>query len=124
MPLRLCTTVGALIAAAGLAYAVVLVIRALLGVATPSGWPTVLVIVLVLGGAQLAVIGVIGEYLWRAVEEARARPLYVVRDVWGSAPAAETAGWGQPRHGRRPASDHDAPGLVPAPDPARTTLER
>jgi polyisoprenyl-phosphate glycosyltransferase len=104
MPLRLCTAMGAAIAAVGMLYASILVIRALLGVDTPSGWPTVLVIVLVLGGAQLAVIGVIGEYLWRAVEETRSRPLYVVRDVWGSVPASSTALGGLPRHGRRPTS--------------------
>jgi len=113
MPLRLCTAVGAAIAAAGLVYAVVLVVRSLLGVTTPSGWPTVLLIVLLLGGAQLAVIGVIGEYLWRAVEETRSRPLYVVRDVWGSTPASVAARGGLPRHGRRPASPSHQGGLVP-----------
>ena len=51
----------------------------LLGVDTPSGWPTILVVVLLLGGIQLTVIGVMGEYFWRAVEETRRRPLYVVR---------------------------------------------
>ena len=116
MPLRLCTAMGAGIAAAGMLYASILVIRALLGVDTPSGWPTVLVIVLLLGGAQLAVIGVIGEYLWRAVEETRSRPLYVVRDVWGSVPASSTALGGLPHHGRRPSSSSQ-PGTAVAPPP-------
>jgi hypothetical protein len=44
----------------------------------------VLVVMLILGGAQLAVVGVMGEYLWRAVEEVRGRPLYVVRNIWSS----------------------------------------
>jgi hypothetical protein len=60
---------------------VVLVIRSLLGVSTPAGWATVIVLVLVLGGTQLTMVGVMGEYLWRSVEESRGRPLYVVRDV-------------------------------------------
>ncbi len=81
MPLRVCTFTGMTVAGAGLIYAVVLVIRTLAGVATPSGWPTILVVVLVLSGIQLIVMGVMGEYLWRAVEESRRRPLYVVRDV-------------------------------------------
>ena len=81
MPLRACTFTGLGVAATGLVYAVVLVVRGFLGVDTPSGWPTILVVVLLLGGIQLTVIGVMGEYLWRAVEEARRRPLYVVRDV-------------------------------------------
>ena len=81
MPLRLCTFLGLLTAMAGVSYAAVLVLRSAMGVATPSGWPTILVVVLVLGGMQLAVMGVMGEYLWRAVEEVRQRPLYVVRSV-------------------------------------------
>jgi polyisoprenyl-phosphate glycosyltransferase len=113
MPLRLCTALGFAIAAGGFIYAMVLVIRSLLGITTPSGWPTVVVIVLLLGGAQMAVIGVIGEYLWRAVEETRSRPLYVVRDVWGSILASETASEGLPRHGRRPASSSHPEGSLP-----------
>lgn len=81
LPLRLCTAVGAGVAALGLLYAIALVVRAALGVETPSGWPTVMVAVLVLGGVQLALIGVMGEYVWRAVEESRGRPLYIVRAV-------------------------------------------
>ncbi len=81
MPLRLCVVAGLGVALVGLIYAVVLVARVLFGVETPPGWATVLVAVLVLGGMQLTVLGVMGEYLWRAVEESRARPLFVVRDV-------------------------------------------
>jgi dolichol-phosphate mannosyltransferase len=92
MPLRACTFTGLGVAALGLAYATILVVRSLLGVTTPSGWPTILVVVLVLGGIQLMVIGVMGEYLWRAVEETRRRPLYVVRGV---------------THSRRPAGTGD-----------------
>lgn len=109
MPLRFCAALGVCIATGGLLYALVLVIRDLFfGVATPSGWPTVAVIVLLIGGAQLTVIGVMGEYLWRAVEEVRSRPLYVVRDVWGSTRASETAGGILPRHGRRAPSPREA----------------
>jgi len=80
MPLRLCTFTGLGVAFVGMLYAVVLLVRAFAGVNTPSGWPTLLVVTLVLGGIQLTVIGIMGEYLWRAVEEARRRPLYVVRE--------------------------------------------
>ena len=90
MPLRACTFTGLGVAAVGMVYAIVLVARSLLGVDTPSGWPTILVVVLVLGGIQLTVIGVMGEYLWRAVEETRRRPLYVVRGVTRSSRAAGT----------------------------------
>lgn len=81
MPLRLCTFTGLGVAFVGLLYAAALLVRGFFGVDTPSGWPTLLVVVLLLGGIQLTVIGIMGEYLWRAVEEVRRRPLYVVREV-------------------------------------------
>jgi glycosyltransferase involved in cell wall biosynthesis len=107
MPLRLFTFSGIGVAILGLAYAVLLIIRSLAGVETPSGWPTVLVVLLVLGGLQLTVVGVIGEYLWRAVEESRQRPLFVVRDVRVARPGQPPVRI--PRHGRR--AD---PGTLPA----------
>ncbi len=81
MPLRACSFSGAAVAGMGLLYALFLIIRRIAGVDTPAGWPTVIVVVLLLGGTQLVVIGVMGEYLWRGVEETRGRPLYVIRDV-------------------------------------------
>lgn len=89
MPLRLCTFTGLGVAALGVLYAAVLLVRAFAGVHTPSGWPTILVVVLVLGGIQLTVVGIMGEYLWRAVEEVRRRPMYVVREVVTQTPDSE-----------------------------------
>jgi polyisoprenyl-phosphate glycosyltransferase len=80
-PLRVFSLAGITVALLGVLYAAFLVIRHFTGAHFPSGWPTVLVVVLVLGGTQLLMVGVIGEYLWRSVEESRGRPLYVVRDV-------------------------------------------
>ncbi len=107
MPLRLCTFTGLAVAVAGMLYALLLIARALAGVDTPSGWPTVIVLILVLGGTQLTVMGIMGEYLWRAVDESRGRPLYVVRDVQvgGVQPHRRPS----PRRGRRaPASGTEA----------------
>ncbi len=95
MPLRLCTFTGLGVAALGIVYAISVVVRSFIGVETPSGWPTILVVVLVLGGIQLMVIGVMGEYVWRAVEETRRRPLYVVRGVT-QIPADGRHGGGRP----------------------------
>ena len=41
-----------------------------------------------LGGVQVLMIGVLGEYLWRILDEARARPLYIVERTLGFSPAA------------------------------------
>ncbi len=51
-----------------------------------EGWTTVIVLVLLIGGAQLIGLGVIGQYVGRIYEEAKGRPLYVVSELVGVDP--------------------------------------
>jgi glycosyltransferase involved in cell wall biosynthesis len=55
------------------------------------GFPTLVVVVLFLGGIQLMVLGVIGEYLGRVFNETKARPLYFATDIYPSTSVAATA---------------------------------
>jgi dolichol-phosphate mannosyltransferase len=57
----------------GAVYAGVVVTRRILLGAPVEGWASLMVAVMVLGGAQLLMLGVIGEYLWRTLDEARGR---------------------------------------------------
>lgn len=78
MPLKVATYLGMLTALAALVYGAIMVVRTLLyGNAVP-GYPSLLVIVLFLGGLQLMTLGVIGEYLGRVFNETKQRPLYLV----------------------------------------------
>jgi polyisoprenyl-phosphate glycosyltransferase len=79
-PIRAAGLLGIVIAGVGFLYAVLLVVRAFGGADPPEGWTTVVVVVLIMGGIQLIVLSVFGEYLWRTTDEARRRPLYVVRE--------------------------------------------
>jgi dolichol-phosphate mannosyltransferase len=81
VPLKAATLAGAIIATSGFLYAIVLVVRAIFVGTAPEGWTTVSVLVLVLGGFQLLMLGVVGEYLWRTTDEARKRPGYVTRNI-------------------------------------------
>ena len=80
-PLRLATYLGLLTALAAFLYAVWIVLKAMLWGDQVAGWPTMMAVILFLGGVQLVALGLIGEYLGRLYEEAKQRPLYLV-DVW------------------------------------------
>lgn len=81
-PVRLMTYSGLVIALLGFIYAAVLLVRRwALGPGVVEGWTTVVVVALVLGGFQLLMLGVLGEYIWRMADETRRRPLYVIRDI-------------------------------------------
>jgi glycosyltransferase involved in cell wall biosynthesis len=55
---------------------------------TVQGWTSVIVLLLLIGGAQLIGLGVIGQYVGRIYDEAKGRPLYVVSEVVDSASLA------------------------------------
>ena len=78
--------VGFLVAVTGFAYALVVILNALTG-NPPAGWTTLIVIVLVIGGIQMLMMGVLGEYLWRALDESRRRPLYIIEHQVPQAPS-------------------------------------
>jgi glycosyltransferase involved in cell wall biosynthesis len=79
-PLRVATYVGLGTALVSFCYGAWIVARTLLWGDPVQGWPTMMVVVLFLGGVQLMALGVIGEYLGRMYLEAKQRPLYLVRE--------------------------------------------
>jgi dolichol-phosphate mannosyltransferase len=81
VPIRLMQLVGILIALFGFAWAAVIVVLRLRNAIAIEGWSALMVVVLVLGGLQLVTLGVLGEYLWRTLDEAKRRPLYLVDRV-------------------------------------------
>lgn len=80
-PLRLMTGAGALISFIGFALACFYAGKRLLGIETaPTGFTTLVTLMLFLGGIQLIAVGLLGEYLARIYDEVKRRPLYIVRD--------------------------------------------
>lgn len=77
VPMRAILFLGLLIATVGFVYALVVFVAGLRGTPLP-GWSSTMIAVLVLGGTQMVMIGVIGQYLWRTLDEIRGRPRYVV----------------------------------------------
>ena len=86
-PLRLSTFVGAIMSGFATLYAgYALMTKLILGTAI-SGWASLLVGMMLLGGVQLLMLGIIGEYLGKVLLEVKGRPSYVVRER--SAPAEQ-----------------------------------
>lgn len=84
LPLRVSTALGVALSVAGMAYALYILTGRISGRFTVvPGWATVVVSVLVLGGVQLLMLGIIGEYLGRIYEEIKGRPPYIIERTTG-----------------------------------------
>ncbi len=77
-PLRLATLLGLTAATIGMVVLVWALAAKASGVAVPWGWTSTMAAVMFLGGTQLLVTGIVGEYVGRIYDEVRGRPLYVV----------------------------------------------
>lgn len=109
-PIRLISYLGTGVALIGLLCGLYTAIRALSGMAL-GGWAVVMSVVLIIGGAQLVGMGMLGEYLWRALDEARQRPRYVIErttdpEVREDNPHSSTAGSAEGQRQTMPVSDH------------------
>lgn len=86
VPIRVGTYLGLLISLASFVYATFIVVKTLaFGVDVP-GYSSLIVIILFLGGVQLVVIGLMGEYIGRIYKEVKGRPIYVVDRTVGLTP--------------------------------------
>ena len=79
-PIRFMSYTGFLVATAGFLYALFVIVNALTG-KPAEGWTSLIVVTLVVGGIQMLMLGVLGEYLWRTLDEARRRPRYLIEST-------------------------------------------
>lgn len=84
-PLRLASLFGLSFSVLGVIGVCASIAAWFAGITLP-GWTSVMVVVLVLGGVQLAVIGILGEYVGRIYMEVKRRPLYVIEEVFQATP--------------------------------------
>jgi dolichol-phosphate mannosyltransferase len=82
-PLRIVGGVGFTLVVFFVGYLGYTIYRRFFTDATVPGWTTVIVLLLLIGGAQLIALGVIGQYIARIYDESKRRPLYVVSEVVG-----------------------------------------
>jgi glycosyltransferase involved in cell wall biosynthesis len=79
-PLRLASLLGVLLAAAALVFGCIMLFEAFYYGISVAGYPSVIVGLMVLGGVQLVMIGVVGEYIGKILSEIKARPIYFVAE--------------------------------------------
>ncbi len=84
MPLKIGTYLGLAVAVFALGFGGQLIVRTLLFGNQVPGYPSLMAVVLFLGGVQLMTLGVIGEYLGRVFNETKQRPLYLLERERGS----------------------------------------
>ena len=81
-PLRLMSGVGILAALVGFLYALVIIVIKLVWGNPVQGWAPIMVVILVIGGLQMLMLGIIGEYLWRTLAQVRRRDPYVIETTY------------------------------------------
>ncbi len=81
-PIRFMGYFGFLTAVVGFLYALFVIVNGVLGNPNP-GWSSLMVVVLFIGGIQMIMMSLLGEYLWRTLDESRKRPRFLIEDEVG-----------------------------------------
>jgi len=83
LPVRITSYLGLLISIIALVGVVIVLFNKLVLGIGGWGWPSLMITMLFLGGVQMLMLGIIGEYLWRINSEVRVRPQYIVMKEFG-----------------------------------------
>lgn len=83
-PLRLTMLLGLLVSFMAIFYMLIVLFNALMYGDPVAGYPTLITVILFLGGVQLLALGIIGEYLGRVFTESKERPIYLVDELDGT----------------------------------------
>lgn len=89
-PLRISTVAGGLVSVAAFVYLIALVLRTIFFGTDLGGYPSMMAVILFLGGVQLLSLGIIGEYVGRIFNETKQRPLYLVEEYHSGKPTKKS----------------------------------
>lgn len=81
LPVRAASVLGFVVSGLGILYALLIFSLRLVGGAEPEGWSSLMVVLLLVSGVQMVMTGILGEYLWRALDETRKRPRFIVEHI-------------------------------------------
>ncbi|MGG3284297.1 glycosyltransferase family 2 protein [Paenibacillus solani] len=80
-PIRFMSMIGMFTAVASFLYGIFVIINSTFGYIPLQGWTTIIALITFLLGLIMVMLGIIGEYLWRILDESRKRPPYVIDEV-------------------------------------------
>ncbi|MCI8995553.1 MAG: glycosyltransferase family 2 protein [Lachnospiraceae bacterium] len=82
-PIRFMSGLGVLFAVVGVIWAIVLMVQRMIGVEDVAGWTSMMVLMLFSFGVIMVMLGLLGEYIWRALDASRNRPPFLVDETRG-----------------------------------------
>ena len=80
-PIRVASALGIIFSLLGLVYAAFVVYARLALNVELEGWASLMIVVLLAAGVQMLILGIIGEYLWRSLDETRRRPRFIIETI-------------------------------------------
>jgi dolichol-phosphate mannosyltransferase len=81
-PIRLISFLGMLFSLGGFLYALIVIVTKIFWGIAATGWAPLMVVILVIGGFQMLMLGIIGEYLWRSLAQQRNRDPYIIEALY------------------------------------------
>lgn len=81
-PIRMMSVAGAIVAISGFIYALAIFIDFFARGNPVQGWAPLMILLLLLSGVQMLMLGIIGEYLWRTLDEVKKRPGYIIEKIF------------------------------------------
>lgn len=92
LPVRAASLFGFVFAILGFIYAFVIIVNKLFRGIDIEGWSSLMVVVLMAAGIQLVMIGILGEYVWRNLDETRRRPIFLIEEMLGFDTTSQVVG--------------------------------
>ena len=82
VPIKLLPSLGIIFAIASFVYGGIIFYNWLVGDIPVEGWTTTILLVTFIGGIQMIMLGILGEYLWRTLDETRKRPAFIIEKIF------------------------------------------
>ena len=82
VPIKLLPSIGITFAIVSFVYGGIVFYNWLVGDVQVEGWTTTIILVTFIGGIQMIMLGVLGEYLWRTLDETRKRPAFIIEKIF------------------------------------------